>query len=757
MARPSATVDPYLELGIPPGASPEVIRAAFDRVVLECQPRGGPMKREAADRLIRAQRALALLQDPGHREPGDRAGTGVDLPLDDPSRRQPTTATRDSGGEARSDVGPPGVTVLVEVMLADVERGARRRLPVPCAACGGSGVPGPAGSSCDPCGGSGRAAGTDTVEIRIPRGVASGDVLPSLGYGHFRFVARLADDPRWVREGKDLHLIARIPYEVAVLGGVVALELPGRVFPLEVAAGTPSGHTYRLTGEGLPGRDAGRGDLVVTTHVAVPEQVGVLERWLLEFRVQRSASGSARGFASLLSRLQTRAGRAAARGWREWREQQNAFARAQLEDLTLELRSAAALVKESEVRLDPLLEEGVRALVPEANQARRRLLESGQRRGFSALSAFIVDVIIVAIVGTAVWIGGRYAAPAVAALDQQDWWHLLAAVPPASLTLVPILAGLVAGAVLAQKPRRWAQRLAGIASAVLALITAAAAGAASVAVSVHTLSGADSLATTFLTGALAIIVGLVPCLLFLLGTTTVYSALASIREAEQRRDRSVLRSYDSKAAQLLQQMVDFRRLMAEAHAVRPGLGSLLDRAADLAQEAGPPRSWRAAATALVGAVLLTGLWLASTAGAVSAVATLPAVAGSAWVRLAATATIAALCSLGLLLPPRVLRRYRLWASLAAATSALAGLSLAGLLNALMASPAPVPVYWVAGTAVVALILSFRLRDSGPATWRAARIAAAFTVAVLLWPVSRLRRAASPGGAAEVTHPPVPRF
>ena len=52
--------------------------------------------------------------------------------------------------------------------------------------------------------------------------------------------------------------------------------------PLNVSAGTPSGHVTRLRGKGLPSLRGGAGDLLVKLLVWVPTRLGNEERRLLE-------------------------------------------------------------------------------------------------------------------------------------------------------------------------------------------------------------------------------------------------------------------------------------------------------------------------------------------------------------------------------------------------------------------------------------------------------------------------------------------
>ena len=51
---------------------------------------------------------------------------------------------------------------------------------------------------------------------------------------------------------------------------------------VRIPPGTPSGRTLRVRGQGVPGPRGGRGDLLVTVEVAVPQRLGAEERKAVE-------------------------------------------------------------------------------------------------------------------------------------------------------------------------------------------------------------------------------------------------------------------------------------------------------------------------------------------------------------------------------------------------------------------------------------------------------------------------------------------
>lgn len=598
------------------------------------------------------------------------------------------------------------------------------------------------------------------VNVKIPRGVADGDEVPAEMADGARFVARIVEDERWARDGADLYATGYMPYELAVLGGALSVELPGRTYRAEVRPGTTSGHRSRIARQGLPLRDhGGRGDLILTLHVAVPERVGFVERWLLASRRMGSDSGRVHGVAMHLCRIQARAWIAARDQWSRWRDRHQRSALRRAEDAAASLRSAARLVNDG-ARLGPLIEEGFRIIAPEAARARSRLQHNAGRPRLSALAALVVDGVVVVIIAGVAWLGARYATPAIAVVAAGDalWWQLLGALHPAVIPVVPAVAGLAAGAVLASTPRRWIHLVVGLPLGLAVAGAAMAAGSAGHAVALHMVSGNESVAAAVLSRAMAVVVSTIPIILFLLCTMLVKSARIAIGEAEDRRDRRILREYDATAARLVGNLGAFRQLVAHARDAGEPLTTLVDQTSGpLAGQADRARtSGLDALLALLFPVLITALWIAATSLAVGAVFTALPAGTPLWVRVTTPATIAALCSLGSLVPSSVLERHRPNRIVILLACAVAALVLMAMLGG-VGGVHPRPGWLLVGGAVAALVLSFRLIESMAATGTAAVMILAGAVAMILWPVALVLQAALLDTPAEEDESVVPRF
>ena len=159
-----------------------------------------------------------------------------------------------------------------------------------CPRCGGAGrvVEKP----CKTCRGSGVQRKTETIKVRIPGGVRDGARVRVRGRGaaggrggvagDLYVVVRVASHPLYGRAGDDLTLSLPLTFTEAALGAQVKVPTLEGPVTLKIPAGTQAGTTLRVRGKGVPKRRGGRGDLLVTVQVEVPEKLSKQERELLE-------------------------------------------------------------------------------------------------------------------------------------------------------------------------------------------------------------------------------------------------------------------------------------------------------------------------------------------------------------------------------------------------------------------------------------------------------------------------------------------
>jgi hypothetical protein len=368
------------------------------------------------------------------------------------------------------------------------------------------------------------------------------------------------------------------------------------------------------------------------------------------------------------------------------------------------------------------------------------------------LAQFIVDSVLVTLLGAGLWLLARYAGPAIAAAGEAPLWQFLRPIHPALFALVPLAAGLGTGSLRAVPARRRFYRYAAVPLGVAVGAVAVATGAAVYATIMRMAPDAAFIFLAAMSVLAAFAVGIASVCMFLLGDSIVDSARKAVQESTDSADKRTLRKYDAAAARLATQLERteraFRQLLTQADDARHPLTSLLNGAADTLANDRPRRLGSKAvraALALAAAIVITGAWTAATTLAVVTAFTLLPEAVTLSHLATAAATAAAtfgLCSLGSFLPPALLERHRTNAIATGLAAAVAIVTLVGMLTM-----GPGTGWVAAGGAIAALALSFRLPESIRATTTAAVIVACGALAVVLWPVA-LASAALRGGAAD---------
>jgi len=164
---------------------------------------------------------------------------------------------------------------------------------VACSRCAGTGMTIP--HPCPGCRGEGRRIEERAFTVEVPAGVEDGSTLRLAERGAagqrgappgslFVHLA-VTPDPRFERQGDDLHTIRTIGLAQAALGVDVEVEGIDDAVPVRVPPGTQHNYIERVRGAGVPHlRGRGRGDLFV--HVLIetpsdltPEQEELLRRY----------------------------------------------------------------------------------------------------------------------------------------------------------------------------------------------------------------------------------------------------------------------------------------------------------------------------------------------------------------------------------------------------------------------------------------------------------------------------------------------
>ncbi len=289
--------DPYTVLGVPKSASEAEVKKAFRRLAKEHHPDRNADDPRAKERFAELNGAYEILGEPTKRAQFDRGEIGADGkprfqgfegfgagggrrggfeqggadPFSRAGGFNPSDLFGDLFGEAmRRQQGAQraakgqDIEASLTVTLADSAAGATKRLKLP----------------------TGR-----EVEVTVPKVVTDGKVIRLKGLGHpspmggeagdVLLTLKIAVDPRFAVEGRDLRTRIPTPIAIAVLGGPVRVPTLGGEVEMTLPPMTSSGKAFRLRGKGLPGEAAqGPGDLYAVVEIILPESDPELAEFL---------------------------------------------------------------------------------------------------------------------------------------------------------------------------------------------------------------------------------------------------------------------------------------------------------------------------------------------------------------------------------------------------------------------------------------------------------------------------------------------
>ncbi len=331
--------DYYAVLGVQRNADPDDIKKSFRALAMRYHPDRNPDDVDAAVRFREIVEAWEVLGNPEERFRYDRLG-----PFYRPDGKPPTpddvsAVVSDALASIFRRRPPPekgeDLRYTLEVTLEEAANGTERTVEIRrqarCRQCTGTGAEPDGGTRvCDDCGGSGRSSrgrllrtdchrcsglgyvvvkkcgqcdgqgrvdSLDSLKVRVPAGVATGQKLklrergnvPRRGdgkHGDLYVLIEVAEHALFRRRGADLFCEVPITLTEAALGAELEVPTLTGTTTIRVPAGTPSGQVLRLAGRGLPamsGRSRGRkGDLHYRVMVEVPTSVSPTERKLLD-------------------------------------------------------------------------------------------------------------------------------------------------------------------------------------------------------------------------------------------------------------------------------------------------------------------------------------------------------------------------------------------------------------------------------------------------------------------------------------------
>lgn len=158
-----------------------------------------------------------------------------------------------------------------------------------CPSCNGRGhIP---ESPCASCRGDGVRKREEEIHIVVPAGVEDGEMIRMPGKGEVAPQGVAGDlyvklhvraDARMRREGPHLHTTLSIKLSEALLGTEQDVPTVDGTARITIPAGSNTGDTVRVRGEGVPQGRSGRGDLVVHLSVDMPKKLSRAARTLVE-------------------------------------------------------------------------------------------------------------------------------------------------------------------------------------------------------------------------------------------------------------------------------------------------------------------------------------------------------------------------------------------------------------------------------------------------------------------------------------------
>ena len=335
----------YDLLEVDPNASADDIKKSYRRLARALHPDANPGDAAAEARFKEVSAAYEVLSDPQRRaqydqfgDAGPQAGNpfggggGFQDIFDAFFSQMGGDPVRRSGPQAGADIE---TTVVID--LGEAAFGAAKdlsvRLPVGCAACDATGAaPGTSAETCPECQGTGevrrvrqsllgqmitaspcgRCAGTGavipspcptchgdgrvteerTLTVDVPEGVEDGTTLRLTGRGaagprggpagSLYVHLRVSPDPRFERNGDDLHTMVHVSAAQAAIGTELEVETLEAPLTVAIEPGTQSGTVLRQRNQGVPHlRSRGRGDLFVHVQVDTPTELSDREVELL--------------------------------------------------------------------------------------------------------------------------------------------------------------------------------------------------------------------------------------------------------------------------------------------------------------------------------------------------------------------------------------------------------------------------------------------------------------------------------------------
>ena len=275
--------DYYAVLGVPKDAQEAELKRAFRELARQHHPDVNPA--DGGERFREINEAYAVLSERESRQRYDRWGhaddtsSGLGAVVDAAQDMINDVLRRRRGKQRGGDV-----RYTLELTFEEAAFGASKTIAVPDPA---TGRPRQVTVVLSP----GAVTGTEKI--------LRGEGEPGKGgatAGDLRVIVRVAEHGAFRREGFDVRGEATLSFAQAALGAVIDVVTLDGAVKMRVPEGTQPGRVFRIRGRGVPqaaGKQAPRGDHLVTVQVAIPTELTAKQRELIEELAR--ACGESRG------------------------------------------------------------------------------------------------------------------------------------------------------------------------------------------------------------------------------------------------------------------------------------------------------------------------------------------------------------------------------------------------------------------------------------------------------------------------------
>lgn len=349
--------DYYEVLNISRSASQDEVKKAYRKLAMQYHPDKNPGDKQAEEKFKEVSEAYEILKDPQKRQQYDRFGNtgmrggfegfggGFEFDLSDAlrtfmsegffgdffgtSRQRRSRSYKQPGADLKINL-----KLTLEEIAVGIEKKIKLKKYVRCDDCGGTGASKGSspvtcqyckgsgeirnvsrsifgqfvnittcsqcqgegvviGNPCSQCGGQGRVKGENTVTVKIPPGVSTGNYLTLSGEGHVGpkngpagdaiVLIEEAEHPLFERHGDDILYDLYASFSQVSLGDQVEIPTLNGKAKLHIAPGTQSGKILRMKGKGIPHLNSNRrGDHLVRILVWTPTKLSEKERRLVQ-------------------------------------------------------------------------------------------------------------------------------------------------------------------------------------------------------------------------------------------------------------------------------------------------------------------------------------------------------------------------------------------------------------------------------------------------------------------------------------------